>query len=522
MKTTPLAFTQCIECSRTLKQAEALKVHIPDPNGPIAYSICKTCSKEHTHQCRFCERNWFDNVIDGHSSTHAAQTGSGMVARNNAIYVCNDASCKTARAGQYLSCRRCGGWFGNDEPAFGSEDLLQSDPNKDHEVMCHHCMTTSKSDGACCAICNVLLAGRGYNVEYAHPSGCNKAARLCRTCYTTYGSEKISRCSPKAMLEPYVIPLLGDRALDTRSGVQLFDLPDANVGNPVLFAVERYIRENYGVKIEYDENWDWSYERKPNDPSTLNRLCSFMYKNYRVNIEGGAKAALGNLLGDYDKRDATGVRLELTRELNRPISDFVHEKSCWWGSYYSSMCMFKENSGLGLIEYNPEGRAVGRVWIVPSLFMPPAEGRVKARFVMPPDDIKKVNAYLLFNAYGRSCHQYANLLSGLMGQANCRFSMRPSSTNEPYINHTNGRTITYIIAPPDVVDWIQELKKKSYPKTDSASLEWEKTVVAESPAWKRSCTCPINPELTRLILQEKPAAKKIVQLWPRPTLNKGG
>lgn len=123
------------------------------------------------------------------------------------------------------------------------------------------------------------------------------------------------------------------------------------------------------------------------------------------NIPAGTLESIGNYA--YDSARGGSYSIEITRDLNRPAEDFVHEGSCWWSDYAYSRCTLKQNHGFGLRAFGSHGYPEGRAWVYPCTA--DANGNLTTTDKTP-------DVYLVFNAYGSmSERRAAQVVASLTG-----------------------------------------------------------------------------------------------------------
>lgn len=164
------------------------------------------------------------------------------------------------------------------------------------------------------------------------------------------------------------------------------------------------------------------------------RISSAFYKDHGLRLSQALISKVGNLARQHSASTAA-YNLKVTRDLNGPASDYYHEDSCWFQSYYRSRCALKQWGGIGLLSYNANGTVTGRVWVQPL-----------TAYLTPTHDATGAAAYIVYNGYGDlEGYAPARILAHLTGMTyrKVRFTAAPQ-----YVNSDSG----FLVAPADVLD----------------------------------------------------------------------
>jgi hypothetical protein len=175
---------------------------------------------------------------------------------------------------------------------------------------------------------------------------------------------------------------------------------------------------------------------KTDEGTYTKRLSKLAYEKWGLKVPPAVLSAVGN----HAQTHAVGAnyRIEVTRDLNRPASEFGHRGSCWWTyDYYKSRCAAKTNGVFGLRTFRFRS-VIGRAWVLPL--------RIGSRFFKPTFDALDADAFMVFNGYGnlegaapaRVMAQMTGLTYKKVG-----FSARPM-----YVNNDSG----YLVGPSEIIE----------------------------------------------------------------------
>lgn len=171
------------------------------------------------------------------------------------------------------------------------------------------------------------------------------------------------------------------------------------------------------------------------------RLSRYAYNKYKLKLPPELLTQIGNIASEHSV--GKSYSLEITRQLNLPARDFVHEGSCWWSSYSASRCILKTNGGFGLRSYSGSGRVEGRAWVMPLKVNPNLEPGHRNYFV-PTYDTSEPAAYVVFNGYGElNGYAPSRVLSQIVGMTYRKISW---SAGSMYVNGDSA----YLIAPEEL------------------------------------------------------------------------
>jgi hypothetical protein len=179
-------------------------------------------------------------------------------------------------------------------------------------------------------------------------------------------------------------------AHDTRATITL---PAGVIDNEGLKAIREYLRSHldYPARdVIYDlESLDAQWQTRRGNYTR--RLSSLAHRNHGAKLSQEILSQVGVIAREHS--NAVSVEIEITRDLNMSASDFYHDDSCWWGSYYESRCALKTNGGFGLRSFNNWGNVTGRAWVMP--LRQDERGRLTPTF-----ETETPAAFVVFNGYG--------------------------------------------------------------------------------------------------------------------------
>jgi hypothetical protein len=246
-------------------------------------------------------------------------------------------------------------------------------------------------------------------------------------------------------------------ANDTRATITL---PAGTISAEGLKAIRDYLRDQGHYDVSYDvaEIGDQWQTRQGNFSKRLSR---YAYQTYQAKLTPDVLSQVGCIARDHS--NAVDVSIEVTRDLNMPASEFYHEDSCWWGSYYESRCALKTNGGIGLRSFDSSGGVSGRAWIMP--LRKTENGKLAATFeTMTPD------AFVVFNGYGDlSGYAPARIAAHMAGWTYRKIDFYASPM---YINAGG-----YLIAPEDIAEQYTDGELYLHISQHSNLFETEKELV---------------------------------------------
>lgn len=177
------------------------------------------------------------------------------------------------------------------------------------------------------------------------------------------------------------------------------------------------------------------------------RLSRFAYKEHGIKVDPEVISRVGNIARDHSL--PVDFALEVTRDLNLPREDFVHEESCWWTDYYQSRCALKTNGGFGLRTFRDgynEDVPMGRAWVMP-LKLAGSDGlntHLPTDRLMATFNTETPAAFVVFNGYGDlEGYAPARLMAHMAGMTYRKvgFSCEPM-----YVNNDSA----YLVAPEEI------------------------------------------------------------------------
>lgn len=164
------------------------------------------------------------------------------------------------------------------------------------------------------------------------------------------------------------------------------------------------------------------------------RLSRLAYQRFGLKLTPDQLSQVGNLAAQHSQGAAYDV--EVTRDLNLPAADFVHEDSCWWQSYASSRCALKQSGGFGLRAFNGP-TPVGRAWVLPLALDENGD-------LSPTHDTTTPAAFVVFNGYGTlSGYAPARLVAHMAGLTYRKVGFY---CDPMFVNGNTG----YLVAPEDI------------------------------------------------------------------------
>lgn len=176
------------------------------------------------------------------------------------------------------------------------------------------------------------------------------------------------------------------------------------------------------------------------------RLSSLAYRQHHLKLTQEVLSHVGNIASSHSR--PVDFEVEVTRDLNLPRAEFVHDASCWWTDYSASRCALKSNGGFGLrtftdhpeekhgdYTYPARAQATGRAWVMPL--------RIEDGQVWPTFETLEPDAFVVFNGYG-TLEDYApaRILAHMAGWTYRKIGFECSPM---YVNNCSG----YLIAPEE-------------------------------------------------------------------------
>lgn len=269
-------------------------------------------------------------------------------------------------------------------------------------------------------------------------------------------------CDCEAPGQSFSVPI-GDGATlknDTRHSISLAAgfLSDEGIGQianlirqhgVTLSPSNAYVPGTNDLSDEYRVYQAWmnfSYEVsnvgaewQTKDGNFTKRLSKYAYKNHGLKVTPEILTQVGNIGQQHSQ--GTDVEIEFTRDLNQSASEFGHEDSCWWQSYYASRCTLKNNGGMGLRTFDDNDRwnpVTGRAWVMP---LKAVDGTFE-----PTSNTETPDAYIVFNGYGKlGGYAPARIMAALNGMTYRKVDFYA----EPmYVNSEAG----YLVGPEDLID----------------------------------------------------------------------
>jgi hypothetical protein len=195
------------------------------------------------------------------------------------------------------------------------------------------------------------------------------------------------------------------------------------------------------------------------------RLSRYAYKKWGLKVPPALVSSVGNVGSAHSR--GVDFNIEITRDLNQSASEFAHDDSCWWGSYYASRCRLKTNGGFGLRTFDDNGYVSGRAWVMPLKQSADAETRVldpdscqdpaccAPKYITttggltPTFDTMGADAFVVFNGYeALSNYAPARILAHMTGMTYRKITFTCGSSNDMYVNGESG----YLVAPEELAD----------------------------------------------------------------------
>lgn len=332
-----------------------------------------------------------------------------------------EAMLKLARSGDNETLEAAWEVWKDDEDLYDSDFMEAVEHISDSVTLCDRCGCIGWTDDATC-----LAGGDEFVCEscrdrhYMHCSGCEEWYRssygrrfqgndwycddcfdntfsFCEDCDEYYDPEGDSHdhddgCDCEAPRPRFTFPANGHGVIEQNDRLTI-ELPKGTIDDEGLKAIKQYI---YGTGLGWDvvemvvDSVGSIWQSKKGN--FTRRLSGAFYKNHGVKLADGVISHVGNLARAHSS-EGTTWHVELTRDLNGSASEFYHDDSCWWQSYYASRCCLKNWGGIGLRSYSSEGSSSydpsGRAWVQP------LNADLK-----PTHDALDAHAYVVFNGYG--------------------------------------------------------------------------------------------------------------------------
>jgi hypothetical protein len=335
------------------------------------------------------------------------------------------------------------------------------DTNRHDDPVCEDCF----ADFTQCVQCSEWFGETTYDLsDRTVCEGCRVAYWLwCNECDGYYFHERRDEhrhndCSDACDSPAKVFSIRndGDEPLDNDTRATI-TLPEGVISAEGLSEISRYIqqwsyreypggtdsddymmRDNYyslACRLpELGDRW------QAKDGNYTKRLSRLAYKEFKLKVPPEVISRIGNIASDHSRE--INFEVEVTRELNLPREDFVHEDSCWWTDYFQSRCALKTNGGFGLrtfrgTRYDGSDCPRGRAWVMPLKLN--ERGRLKPTF-----ETQNPDAFVVFNGYG-DLEGYipARIMAHMAGMTYRKIGFY---SNPMYINNDSA----YLVAPEEI------------------------------------------------------------------------
>lgn len=344
---------------------------------------------------------------------------------------------------EITACGRCSFYdFNRDMTSIGGRQRVCADCAQFY-ARCRHCDNMAPSSSF------YPTSSTTYNVCI---NCVNSRFFYCSDCATYQPNTRVrshrhvaNQCC-ESQRKTFQVPNNGDGMLsnDRRAHIQL---PAGEISDEGLEAIRRQVRDQQYYTEDRTAALSWStlsqnlgqlgnmWQTK--DGNFPKRLSRYAYKEHGLKVSPDLMTVIGNVARDHSA--AVDHYIELTRDLNLPASEFVHNGSCWWSSYSNSRCALKTNGGFALRTYRGDsgGRPQGRAWVMPLK-------RSGTHGLTPTYNTEDPLAYMVFNGYGDlNGYTPARILSYMMGATYKKMGFTHSRM---YINSGG-----YLVAPQDVI-----------------------------------------------------------------------
>lgn len=258
-----------------------------------------------------------------------------------------------------------------------------------------------------CSGCSSLAATERMILE-----GSRQYCRVCRP------GDK-SSCEPNGAVD-FEFPALPFKEQIVKADTQFtVEMPGGEITGDGLAAIREHIYSRT-VGLDIPELANGALAMNPmwqtKEGNFTKRLSKLILETRHVKLDEKLIADIGNIAKRYTA-ESRPWKLEFTRRINgRNAADFAHSGSCWWSSYWTSRCRFKQAGGIALRSFNPElkhpTRPTGRVWIVPvSSTTTTAHRSWRSHPELP------ASGYVMFNAYGSELFPFARVVAHLTGKS---------------------------------------------------------------------------------------------------------
>lgn len=171
------------------------------------------------------------------------------------------------------------------------------------------------------------------------------------------------------------------------------------------------------------------------------RVKRAAYKDWKLKIEPEILTQVGNLVAKHSS--GGDYHFEVTRDLNKPSSQFGNQGSCWWTDYKGSRCALKNNGGFGLRVFGSATSqgVTGRVWVLPL--------KADVDGVLGPTFSTKTGIWFVFNGYGTLSGSVGpRVVSAILGDRPHQEVTYPSDRGDGmYINNNMGS----LVADPKIL-----------------------------------------------------------------------
>lgn len=276
--------------------------------------------------------------------------------------------------------------------------------------------------------------------DTAYCSLCRDSLSYCEECEEWYDNDysddhEHSGCDCSVPHPHFTFPANGEGFVSENQRL-LVELPAGTIDESGITRIRRLLWDDTvihdvsmhtldDVLAEVGDAWQ---SRRGN----FTRRLSSSFHKHGVKLSPGVVSEIGNLARAHSS-DVSSWYVEVTRDLNQPADEFVHDDSCWWQSYSYSRCALKNWGGLGLRSYadscSPSYRPTGRAWVQPL-----------DDSLQPTHNAASAFAYVVFNGYGELGGYTA---PRIIGHLSSRSYRRIGLCNErQYVNNERG----YLVA----------------------------------------------------------------------------
>lgn len=183
-------------------------------------------------------------------------------------------------------------------------------------------------------------------------------------------------------------------------------------------------------RLPDDWQWVWTIQRGTYAGTMPKRVSSYYHKVHKLKCPPDFLREIGNIARQHSETNAA-YNFEFVDHFDWQAGDYGDGGSCFWGSRESARDIMRENGGLAVRFYNPEGKGIARAWVQPIA-----------------DDL-----HLVWNGYGfpgDATLTIARIVALHLNASYKRIEVRNNHVDSGVLYINGGRG--FLIGAPDVLD----------------------------------------------------------------------